>query len=39
MPDHVAVEAKVTYEDGRTGMIRADVRIRDVETLGAPGTP
>ena len=37
--DHVAVEAKVTYEDGRTGMIRADVRIRDVETLGAPGTP
>jgi long-chain acyl-CoA synthetase len=37
--DHVAVEAKVTYEDGRTGMIRADVRIRDVETVGAPGTP
>ncbi len=37
--DHVAVEAKVTYEDGRTGMIRADVRIRDVETVGATGTP
>ncbi len=37
--DHVAVEAKVTYEDGRTGMIRADVKIRDVETVGAPGTP
>jgi long-chain acyl-CoA synthetase len=28
--DHVQVEAKVTYEDGRTGTIRADVRIRDV---------
>jgi len=37
--DHVAVEAKVTYEDGRTGMIRADGRIRDVETVGATGTP
>ena len=31
--DHVAVEAQVTYEDGRTGMIRADVRIREVEPL------
>ena len=29
--DHVEVEAKVTYEDGRTGTIRADVRIRNVE--------
>jgi long-chain acyl-CoA synthetase len=28
--DHVAVEAKVTYEDGRTGTVRADVRIREV---------
>ncbi len=27
---HVEVEAKVTYEDGRTGTIRADVRIHDV---------
>jgi len=26
---HVEVEAKVTYEDGRTGTIRADVRIHD----------
>jgi hypothetical protein len=25
------VEAKVTYEDGRTGTIRADVRIREVD--------
>ena len=29
--DHVQVEAKVTYEDGRTGTIRADVSIRGVE--------
>jgi long-chain acyl-CoA synthetase len=28
--DHVQVEAQVTYEDGRTGSVRADVRIRDV---------
>lgn len=25
--DHVEVEARVTYEDGRTGTVRADVRI------------
>jgi long-chain acyl-CoA synthetase len=30
--DHVQVEAKVTYEDGRVGSIRADVRIREVGT-------
>jgi long-chain acyl-CoA synthetase len=30
--DHVPVEAQVTYEDGRVGTIRADVRIRDVAT-------
>ena len=29
--DRVGVEAKVTYEDGRTGVVRADVRIRRVE--------
>jgi long-chain acyl-CoA synthetase len=28
--DHVEVEARVTYEDGRTGLVRADVRIQDV---------
>ncbi|MBI1846582.1 MAG: AMP-binding protein [Candidatus Rokubacteria bacterium] len=33
--DHVEVEAKVTYEDGRVGMIRADVRIRDAEVVAA----
>jgi long-chain acyl-CoA synthetase len=27
---HVEVEARVTYEDGRVGTIRADVRISDV---------
>jgi len=35
--DHVPVEAQVTYEDGRVGMIRADVRIRDV--AAAEATP
>jgi long-chain acyl-CoA synthetase len=33
--DHVQVEAQVTYEDGRVGTVRADVRIRDVGA--APG--
>jgi long-chain acyl-CoA synthetase len=28
--DRAQVEAKVTYEDGRVGMVRADVRICDV---------
>ena len=27
--DRVAVQAQVTYEDGRSGSIRADVRIRE----------
>ena len=31
----VQVEAKVTYEDGRTGTISADVAIRDVEAAVA----
>jgi long-chain acyl-CoA synthetase len=36
--DHVEVEARVTYEDGRTGTIRADLRIRDAAAaaVGAP---
>jgi long-chain acyl-CoA synthetase len=33
--DHVKVEAQVTYEDGRTGTVRADVRIREAETFAA----
>ncbi|MEK6530427.1 MAG: AMP-binding protein [candidate division NC10 bacterium] len=35
--DHVAVEAQVTYEDGRTGTVRADVKIREAELEGAVG--
>ena len=31
--DHVGVEAQVTYEDGRTGTVRADIRIREVEAV------
>jgi long-chain acyl-CoA synthetase len=30
---HVQVEAKVTYEDGRTGIVRADVTIREAEVF------
>ncbi len=33
--DHVKVEAQVTYEDGRTGTIRADVRIAGAEVFTA----
>jgi len=33
--DHVQVDAKVTYEDGRVGTVRADVRIRDVALAGS----
>ena len=32
---HVAIEAEVTYEDGRKGMIKADLAIRDVATTPA----
>ena len=31
--DHISVEAKMTFEDGRTGVIRADLAIRDVQTF------
>jgi long-chain acyl-CoA synthetase len=33
--DRVQVEAQVTYEDGRTGTVRADVRIRPVEAAAS----
>jgi long-chain acyl-CoA synthetase len=33
--DRVSVEAKVTYEDGRTGTVRADVRIREADVFAA----
>ena len=32
--EHVEVEARVTYEDGRTGLVRANVRI--CEAAAAP---
>jgi long-chain acyl-CoA synthetase len=28
--DHCAIEAQVTFEDGRKGTLKADLRIRDV---------
>ncbi len=34
--DHCEVEAQVTFEDGRTGTIRADLKIRDAQVAGAP---
>ena len=36
--DRVQVEAKVTYEDGRTGTMRADVMIRGVDEPPARAT-
>jgi long-chain acyl-CoA synthetase len=33
--DHVKVEAQVTYEDGRTGTVRAEVRIREAPSFAA----
>jgi long-chain acyl-CoA synthetase len=36
--DHVNVEAQVTYEDGRTGTVRAAVRISEAETFATAGT-
>jgi long-chain acyl-CoA synthetase len=33
--DHVEVEAKVTYEDGRTGTMRANLMIREAEVFAA----
>jgi long-chain acyl-CoA synthetase len=36
--DRVSVEARVTYEDGRTGTIRADVSISEAEVFAA-GAP
>ena len=35
--DHVNVEALVTYEDGRTGTVRAAVRITDAEIFSRAG--
>jgi long-chain acyl-CoA synthetase len=30
--DHVSVEAQVTYEDGRTGVVKANLKIHDMGT-------
>jgi long-chain acyl-CoA synthetase len=35
--DYVGVEAQVTYEDGRTATIRADLQIRGVEVFAGQG--
>ena len=36
--NHVEIEAQVKFEDGRSGMVRADLKIRDVKTYPAsPG--
>ena len=35
--DHLEVEAQVTYEDGRTATIRADVRLHGVEVFAEEG--
>ncbi len=35
--DSVSVEAQVTYEDGRTATVRAEVRIREVEVFTEGG--
>ena len=37
--DHCAVEAEVTFEDGRTGIINADLKILEAELAQAPQTP
>jgi long-chain acyl-CoA synthetase len=37
--DSVQVEAKVTYEDGRTATVRAAVRLSDAETFAVAGAP
>ncbi len=36
--DHAAVESQVTFEDGRTGMLKADLKIRNAEVFGAGAT-
>ena len=37
--DHCPVEAEVTFEDGRKGMIRADLKIFKLEPVGAVQEP
>ncbi len=35
---HAAIETEVTYEDGRKGIMNADLEIRGVATTSAPGS-
>ena len=37
--DNVSVETQVTFEDGRTGTMRADLNIAPAETYGAGAVP
>jgi len=32
--EHVSFESQVTFEDGRKGMLKADLKIRDAKTFG-----
>jgi long-chain acyl-CoA synthetase len=34
--DHIRVEARVTFEDGRTGTLEADLKIRDCARMPVP---
>ena len=36
--DHAAIETQVTFEDGRKGTLKADLKIRDAKTLPIPAT-
>lgn len=33
--DHIAIEAQVLFEDGRSGVIKADLQIRDIAPVAA----
>ena len=35
---HCPVDASVTFEDGRTGSIKADLQIHDIDTISVPLT-
>jgi long-chain acyl-CoA synthetase len=37
--DRVKVEAQVTFEDGRTGLVKADLKIRDARTAEPAADP
>ena len=36
--DHAAIETQVTFEDGRKGTLKADLKIRDAKTQPIPAT-